>query len=440
LFDYTAGSDHPWDAPLLWWDVIGSLGHVAGLKASGLLTRTQHRALATALRQVLVSIERGRFTLGPRDEDVHTAVENWLTRRIGDVGEMIHTGRSRNDQVAVDIRLLLKERLLTIHDTGVQLVNALLAFAGRESRSLWPGYTHTRRAMPSSAGLWAAGLASGLLDSLDTITSTWSTIDRSPLGTGAGYGVPLPLNREAAASALGFAAVDPIVTGVQHGRGKIEAAAIFWCVQLGHDLSRLASDVIMLSAEEYGFLRIPGDLATGSSIMPHKQNPDLFELTRGKAAALEGDLAAVLAIRGKLTGGYHRDFQLLKEPLLRALSRTESMLRMMSVAVPRLEVDRVRSREALRGGALATDEVMRRVESGTRFRTAYREVANEIKQGIAIPSPSDGVMVANRRSTGGLGNLGLARLTRHARQRGRWARQERNRVEQAVARLRGRGS
>lgn len=438
IFAYTAGSDHPWDARLLRWDVVGSLGHVEGLAASRLLRPGEHRRLRTALRAALRAVDAGRLRLGRKDEDVHTAVENWLTRKYGAIGEMVHTGRSRNDQVCCDLRLYLKDRLLTIHSAGRLLVDELLGFARRERGSLWPGYTHTRRAMPSSAALWAGGLAEGLLDTLETLPALWSQVDRSPLGSAAGFGVPLPLQREAAARALGFGGIDQVVTTSQTGRGKIEAAAVFWCTQLGHDVSRFATDVILYSAEEYGYLQLPAASVTGSSIMPHKRNPDLFELTRGRLAALEGDLAAVLALRAKLGGGYHRDYQLLKEPLMRGLERTEEALRMVGAMIPTLTVDRSRSRAALAGDTLVTDEVMRRVEKGDRFRTAYRAVAAALKRGERFTPPSPAELVARRRSTGGLGNPGLPILARRSRMAGRWEAKERKKYAAALARLAGR--
>jgi argininosuccinate lyase len=263
-------------------------------------------------------------------------------------------------------------------------------------------------------------------------------VDRSPLGSAAGYGVPLPLAREVAAKALGFAGLEHNVAQVQNGRGKLEAAALFWCVQLGHDLSRLATDVIVLSGVEFGLLELPERFATGSSIMPHKRNPDLFELTRARAASLEGDLATILALRGKLTTGYHRDFQLLKAPLIRGLDRTAEMLAMLAVVVPELGVRRDRGRAALAGGALATDEVMRRVESGVPFRRAYREVAAAIKAGENFPEPSGPALIARRSSTGGLGNLDLAAPRRRLRAVESWRRREQLRFDRAMARLAGR--
>jgi argininosuccinate lyase len=291
--------------------------------------------------------------------------------------------------------------------------------------------------MPSSIGLWAGAYAEGLLDTLEAIAPLWDQVDRSPLGSAAGYGVPLPLRRERTARALGFGGLDRNVATVQGGRGKLEAAALFWCTQLGHEAGRLAQDVILWSAEEFGYLELPAELATGSSIMPHKRNPDLFELTRGRAAAVEADLAAVLAIKGRLGSGYHRDFQMLKEPLMRGLDRTEAMLAALGGAIPRLLVDRQRCADALDGGALATDEVMRRVEAGAAFRTAYGEVKLELGRGVRFAEPTAAELVARRRSTGGLGDLGLAEARRRRRAAEAWNRRERRRFDRAMRRLGG---
>jgi argininosuccinate lyase len=439
MLDFTVGDDRLWDTRLLRWDVLGSLGHAEGLRASGLLSDAEYRRIRSGLRRALAAVESGELVIGPEHEDVHSAVELWLTARTRDAGERLHTGRSRNDQVTADLRLFLKDRTLVLHDGALALVDALLGFAARHRRALWPGYTHQRRAMPSSAALWAAAYAEGLLDTVESLPALWTRLDRSPLGSAAGYGVPLPLEREVTARALGFAGLDQTVASVQNGRGKLEATVLFWFTQLGHDLSRFATDVILYSAEEFGYLVLPAELATGSSIMPHKRNPDLFELTRARAAALEGDLFAVMGLKAKLTGGYHRDFQLLKEPLMRGLERTEEMLGMMAAAAPRLGVDAERGAQALAGGALATDEVMRRVETGEPFRAAYRSVAAAIKAGGTFPAPSAGAIMARRSSTGGVGNLGLDALRARARAAGRWAARERRRFDGAMARLAGRG-
>ncbi|MEO8449824.1 MAG: lyase family protein, partial [Gemmatimonadota bacterium] len=315
----------------------------------------------------------------------------------------------------------------------------LIGFAARYRSAVWPGYTHTRRAMPSSAGLWAAALAEGLIDSAESLGGIWPRVDRSPLGSAAGYGVPLPLDRRAAARALGFGGLDLHVTSVQNGRGKLEAAVLAWCVDVAHDLSRWATDVVLLSGEEFGLLKLPASLATGSSIMPHKRNPDLFELTRARAAALEGDFAQVLAIKAKLTSGYHRDFQLLKEPLIRGLERSRDMLAIARHVVAQVEVDRFRSSEALTGDLLATDEVMRRVQAGRPFRQAYREVAALVKSGTSFPPAGAQSLLRVRRSVGGAGALELGELRARIRRARRWNVALQTKFDRALTRLAGRG-
>jgi len=434
---YTVANDREVDAPLLRWDVLGSLGHAAGLHRAGLLSDGEHRRVRAGLRAALRAVREGTLTIGPEHEDAHSAIEIWLTDRAGPVGQRLHTGRSRNDQVAADLRLWMKRELLRVHAGAARCAAGLLEFAAEHRRVLLPGYTHTRRAMPSSIGLWAGAHAEGLLDTLESLPALWARIDRSPLGSAAGYGVPLPLDREFVARILGFSGVDRNVAAVQNGRGKLEAAVLFWCTEVAHDLSRYAADVILFSADEYGFLTLPPDLATGSSIMPQKRNPDLFELTRARAAALEGDLATVMALKAKLTGGYHRDFQFLKEPLMRGVGRTREMVEMVAMAAPRLGVDAARCRAALAGDALVTDEVMRRVEEGQAFRTAYRAVAAEFKAGARFSDPGTGALLARRRSTGGLGNLGLPEARRRLRGALAWAGRESRRFEGAMSRLAG---
>lgn len=439
MLDYTAAEDRLWDGRLLAWDILGSLGHVEGLRASKLLSQSEYQRLRGGLRQALREVDEGRLVVTPEHEDVHTAVEDWLIQRLGSVGERLHTGRSRNDQVACDLRLYLKDRILLLADEALDLVESLLIFAQKYQRVLWPGYTHTRRAMPSSAGLWAAAFAEGLLDTAEAAPMLWARVNRSPLGSAAGYGVPLPLKREATARALGFGAVEHNVALVQNGRGKLEAAVLFWCVQFAHELAKLSSDIIAFSSDEYGFLVLPPDLATGSSIMPHKRNPDLFELTRSRAAALEGDLFTIFQIKSKLGSGYHRDFQLLKEPVMRGVDRLEGMLSMLAVSVPRLGVDPAVGRNILSGGPLATDEVMRRVEHGSAFRSAYREVAAAIKEGDWWREPATNEIIGRRRSTGGLGNLGLNEVKSRLKSCRQWVTREQKQYDRAMDALAGRG-
>ena len=435
MMAYTVGDDREVDARLLRWDVIGSLGHVEALARGRVITPRERGRLRRALLAAWRAVNAGTLTIKATDEDVHSAVEFWLTRHFGDVGERIHTGRSRNDQVVTDIRLSLKNDVLSLHGLMTNLVETLLEFAREHRRTVWPGYTHQRIAMPSSGGLWAAAYAEGLLDAADGVLGFWARLDRSPLGSAAGYGVPLPLAREAAAKALGFAGIDQVVTTTQNGRGQLEAQALFWCAGAAHECAKFSADVILFSSDEFGWLMLPPEWSTGSSIMPQKRNPDLFELTRARAAALEGDLAAVLALKGKLTGGYHRDFQLLKAPLWRGVDRTRDMLTMLNATIPHLGVDAARGFAALRAEAFATDEVMRRVRAGTPFRMAYREVAAAIKRGEAMPVMSAFALAAARTSTGAMGNLPLAALTKRLRAARRWRLSQQRRFDGALNHL-----
>jgi argininosuccinate lyase len=435
MLAYTVADDREVDARLIRWDILGSLGHLQGLP----LRPGERREWTRALRAALAAAEARRLAIGDEHEDVHSAVEFWLTKRFGDVGLGIHAGRSRNDQVAVDLRLYLRDAVLTLHAQALAAAEGLVRFAARHRTVLWPGYTHQRRAMPSSAGLWALAHAEGLLDSAESLDALYRRIDRSPLGSAAGYGTPLPYDRKGVARALGFAGPEASVTSVQNGRGKLEGGVLFWCSEIARDLAKLSSDVILFSAEEFGWLVLPAELATGSSIMPHKRNPDLFELTRARAAQVDGALAEVLALGRGLPSGYHRDFQFLKAPLFRGIDRTSEMLGMITSAVPRLLVDRVRGKRALSGEILATDEVFRRMTEGTPFRTAYRAVAAELKQGARMPDLTPAQILAARKTVGGMGDLALGAARRRIGAGRRWNGKARRKWEGALATLAGDG-
>lgn len=438
MMTYTIGDDRLADARLLSWDVIGSLGHVEALAGGGIISRHARGRMRRALLAALAAVRAGTLRIEATHEDVHSAVEFWLTRHTGAVGERIHTGRSRNDQVALDLRLYLKDEVLGLHRRMIDLALALLAFGRRHRDVIWPGYTHHRIAMPSSAGLWAAGYAEGLLDAADGIGGFWGRLDRSPLGSAAGYGVPLPLDREAAARALGFAGVDQVVTTTQNARGQLEGAVLFWCLGAAQECAKLSADVILFSSAESGWVVLPHRWATGSSIMPHKRNPDLFELTRARAAALEGDLAAVLALRSKLAGGYHRDFQLLKAPLWRGVDATREMLTILEAVVPELGVDAARGAGALVNDVFATDDVMRRVRQGTPFRQAYHDVARASARGETFPRLSARELAATRTSTGAMGNIPWQKLAARARAAHRWRTIAARNFQRALDRLHGR--
>ena len=349
------------------WDLLGSIAHAQGLAAAGVLNERELSRITAALRAGIALTRAGRLHVTARDEDVHTTVERFLIARTAAAGEKIHTGRSRNDQVLVDLRLYLKDALLDIVAATLDAADALAALGRRHARVVWPGFTHHRKAMPSTVGLWAAGFAEGLIDDAAAILAALDRLDRSPLGSAAGFGVPLSLPRADVAKALGFAGVQRNVTAVQASRGKLEVVALAALWSMGSTLGKLSWDVILFSSEELGFLRLPERLATGSSIMPHKRNPDVFELTRGREGVLSGCLAQAIALCGKLPSGYHRDLQLLKSPIMTACDTALAMSRMCAHAVPLLEVDRARCAAAVDDAVLATDAVYERVRAARRF-------------------------------------------------------------------------
>jgi argininosuccinate lyase len=407
---YTAGDDRRWDQRLLRWDIIGTMGHIGGLAGAGLLTLEEHATLAAELDQTLTAADAGLFRVTEDDEDAHTALEQRLVGRLGELGEKVHTGRSRNDQVMAALRLYLKSAILEIETALIATSRSLLSFGGRHAGVVMPGFTHTRRAMPSSVGLWAAGYAEVLLDNLGLLDAAYNLADRGPLGSAAGYGTPLPLDRLAVSDSLGFASPQLAVTSVQLSRGKLEATVLSALWAVARDLAALSWDVVLFSADEYGYFVLPAELATGSSIMPQKRNPDVFELTRGRAGIIAGLAAQAMAVAGSLPGGYHRDMQLTKGPLMEGLDTVHAMLVMMADAVPRLGVDAEVCAAAVGGDLLATDEVYRRVRDGVPFRTAYRQVAAEIKEGGEVPELAADAILEARTHLGGAGAPALDEL------------------------------
>jgi len=407
---YTAGDDRRWDQRLLRWDIIGTVGHIGGLAGAGLLTSEEHATLAEELDQALTAADAGRFRVTENDEDAHTALEHRLVDRLGELGEKVHTGRSRNDQVMTALRLYLKSALFDIETALITTAQSLLTFGGRHAGIVMPGFTHIRRAMPSSVGLWAAGHAEVLLDNLGLLDAVYDLTDRGPLGSAAGYGVPLPLDRLAVSTSLGFASPQLAVTSVQLSRGKLEATVLSALWAVARDLAALSWDVVLFSADEYGYFVLPTELATGSSIMPQKKNPDVFELTRGRAGIVAGLATQAMAVAGSLPGGYHRDMQLTKGPMMKGIDTVHAMLVMMGDAVPRLGVDAEACAAAVGGDLLATDEVYRRVRKGVPFRTAYRQVAAEVKDGGKMPSLDTDAILEARTHLGGAGAPALDKL------------------------------
>ena len=415
---YCAGHDRELDNELLPYDIRASIGHAQGLGAIGVLTSRDVERLVAELKRLEARWQNGKFRTRPEDEDGHTAIELALTKKLGDLGKKIHTGRSRNDQVIAALRLWAKDRLRVVSDAALDLAHALLGLARRGEKLPMPGYSHTRRAMLSSVGLWAGAHAEAIADDMPFLAAGYALTDRSPLGSAAGYGVPLPMNRELVASAAGFGRVQENVLAVQNARGRMEAAVLSALSLLMLTVNRLATDIVWFSAEEFGFIRLPDRFTTGSSIMPQKKNPDVFELARGAFAIVSGcEQQARMVLLG-LPSGYNRDLQLTKEPFMRGVGHAHATLAVLSHVVPHLEFDEKRCRAACTADLFATDEALRRVSAGMPFRDAYRQVA-ELAGEWKVPDLD--VALRLRGHLGGPGNLGLGRLAgRLARIRKEW--------------------
>jgi argininosuccinate lyase len=372
---YTAGEDHLLDARLVPYDVRGSIAHAGMLHGAGLLSAEDLEAIRQGLETLAAEHAVGAWRIELADEDVHTALESRLTARIGEAGARLHLGRSRNDQVLTALRLYLKDEVETLRTGTLEVAGALDALAAREAETPLPGYTHMQPAMPSSVPLWAGGFAAELRDDADGLAAARRRLDKNPLGSAAGYGVPLlPLDREATRASLGFAEVHEPVTAVQLSRGKAEAQVLFEIVLLLQDLGRLASDLVLFSMRELGFVSLPAEMTTGSSIMPQKRNPDVFELVRGRTATAVACLVEVLGITAKLPSGYHRDLQLLKAPLFRGIDLARETLAVMAPALAgvRFHPEKIKLAPELFAAEAAYRMV---VEEGIPFREAYRRVA-----------------------------------------------------------------
>ncbi len=372
---YTAGEDHRLDARLVPYDARASIAHVEMLGDCGLLAPADVLRLRSGLAELAREHAEGRWAIELADEDVHTALERHLSERLGEAGGRVHLGRSRNDQVLAALRLYLKDAVAGLAEGAEAVAAALDALAQREAATALPGYTHMQPAMPSSVPLWAGAFAAELRDDGEGLLGALRRVDKSPLGSAAGYGVPLlPIDRESTRRKLGFAVVQEPVTAVQLSRGKAEAQVLFEVVLLLQDLGRLAGDLVLWSGREHGFVSLPAAMTTGSSMMPQKRNPDVFELVRGRGATAVGCLVEALGIVAKLPSGYSRDLQLLKSPLFRGIDLAQETLAILAAALPevRFHPDRIHLEPELH----AVEEAYRLVlDEGLPFREAYRRVA-----------------------------------------------------------------
>jgi argininosuccinate lyase len=409
VLTYTVGEDPVLDLELAVWDAMGTAAHVTMLSEMKVkppvVTRSEAAAVRKALADIVELSRKGGFTIEESDQDVHMAVERRLTEKLGDLGKKIHTGRSRNDQVAVDVRLHIKDQLNGLGAELAELADRLVRFGRKHDRVPMVGRTHLQPAMPSSVGLWATGHAEMILDQAEIFESAYRVNDLCPLGSAAGYGVPLPLDRARTASLLGFARPLHNVFGASMARGENEAAVISASAQLMCVLSRLAEDMIIFSMPEFGYFRLPREYCTGSSIMPQKYNPDVLELVRGKTAQVIGWQTAALTVLHAMPGGYNRDLQDCKLLYMKSLETVRTTLRIMAKMVAGMEIDEDRLRAGFIPGVFATDVALRMVAAGTPWREAYHEVRDHLER---LESEDPDVAVAAKTHEGTTGGVDYA--------------------------------
>lgn len=397
---FTVGRDREMDAYLAPFDVLGSLAHITMLQKIGLLTADELKVLLQELKNIYKEIQAGQFTLEEGVEDIHSQVEMLLTRRLGEVGKKIHSGRSRNDQVLVDLRLFLRHELQTLVKDVKGLFDLLQQRSVQYKDHLLPGYTHLQIAMPSSFGLWLGAYAESLVDDLTILQGAYAVVNKNPLGSAAGYGSSFPLDRELTTSLLGFDALNYNVVYAQMGRGKTEKVVAFALAGLGATLAKLAMDACLYMNQNFGFISFPDELTTGSSIMPHKKNPDVWELIRSYGNKLQALPNEIAMMTTNLPSGYHRDLQLLKENLFPAFQTLRNCIQMAGLMLENMKVkENILDDEKYRY-LFSVEVVNRLVLEGVPFREAYRQVGMDIEKGTFVPERT-----VHHTHEGSIGNL-----------------------------------
>lgn len=399
---FTVGNDRELDLVLAKYDVIGSLAHARMLHKIGLLSGEEMDQVAKALEGILESIRQGRFVIEDAFEDVHSKVEYLLTEKLGDTGKKIHTARSRNDQVLVDMHLYLRDELKEILSLVTSLFELLLSQAEKYQQVLLPGYTHFQIAMPSSFGLWFSAYAESLIDDVYMLKAAWKVVDQNPLGSAAGYGSSFPIDREETTRLLGFSALKYNSVAAQMSRGKAEKTVAFALSGLAGTLSKFAYDICLYMNQNFGFVTLPDELTTGSSIMPHKKNPDVFELVRGKCNKIQALPYELTLITNNLPSGYHRDLQLLKEGLIPAIQHTKACLEIVTSSLPKLVVKVDILDDKLYDYLFSVEAVNELVQKGIPFREAYKQIGEKIASGEYKPNKA-----IKHTHTGSIGNLAL---------------------------------
>lgn len=397
---FTVGRDRELDVFLAKYDVLGSMAHITMLESIGLLAADELKILLEELREIYKLADEGKLVIEEGIEDVHSQVELMLTRKLGVVGKKIHSGRSRNDQVLVDLKLYARSEIRTIAEAANSLFNELQKQSEKYKNVLMPGYTHMQVAMPSSFGLWFGAYAESLADDMQLLLAAYRVTNRNPLGSAAGYGSSFPLDRQMTTDLLGFDSMDYNVVYAQMGRGKTERNIAFAMAGIASTLSKLAFDACLFNSQNFGFVKLPAECTTGSSIMPHKKNPDVFELIRAKSNKLQSLPVQITMMMNNLPSGYSRDFQLIKEVFMPAFEELIDCLQMTEYIIARTEVNEHIIDDSRYDAMFSVEEVNRRVLSGTSFRDAYKQVGLEIEAGNFVPDKN-----IHHTHAGSVGNL-----------------------------------
>ena len=397
---FTVGKDREMDLYLAKYDVLGSMAHITMLESIGLLAKEELTVLLAELKNIYAVADRGEFVIEEGVEDVHSQVELMLTRRLGDIGKKIHSGRSRNDQVLLDLKLYTRAQIRELVELTNGLFEVLISQSNRYKEVLMPGYTHLQIAMPSSFGLWFGAYAESLADDLQMMQAAYKVCNRNPLGSAAGYGSSFPLNRQMTTDLLGFDSMDYNVVYAQMGRGKMERTVAFAMAGIAATLSKLAFDACMFNSQNFGFIKLPDQFTTGSSIMPHKKNPDVFELTRAKCNKIQGLPQQITLICNNLPSGYFRDLQIIKEVFLPAFDELKDCIRMVTHMMREVKVNDHILEDDKYAVLFSVEEVNRLVLEGVPFRDAYKQVGLNIEAGKFTPNKA-----VSHTHEGSIGNL-----------------------------------
>lgn len=397
---FTVGRDREMDLYLAKYDVLGSMAHITMLQSINLLEEDELKVLLKELKAIYEQAERGEFVIEEGVEDVHSQVEMMLTRKLGDVGKKIHSGRSRNDQVLVDLKLFIRDQIKELAGLVRNLFDELIEQSNRYKNVLMPGYTHLQVAMPSSFGLWFGAYAEGLVDDMQYLQAAWKITNRNPLGSAAGYGSSFPLNRQMTTDLLGFDSMDYNVVYAQMGRGKTERNVAFSMASIAGTLAKLAFDACMFNSQNFNFVKLPADCTTGSSIMPHKKNPDVFELTRAKCNKIQSLPVTVTMIMNNLPVGYFRDLQIIKEVFLPAFDDLKDCLQMAAYIINKMKVNENILDNPIYDPMFSVEEVNQLAANGMPFRDAYKKVGLDIEAGNFTPNKD-----IHHTHEGSIGNL-----------------------------------